>query len=197
MSQPMIFDIDGLLPVGDYDLTLSQLKQSILVRGPLLPSPTWDAVWRRQRVDNLAILALQLWTVGITDIYVDGSFAEAKDHPNDIDGYFVCDARDFASGRLERALNKLDPHKVWTWHPSSRRPAPNSAKRQLPMWHQYRVELYPHYGNLSGIQDRFGNNLPFPAAFRLSRGSLRPKGIVHLLPTVVQPTATGGEDDQD
>jgi hypothetical protein len=30
------------------------------------------------------------------------------------------------------------------------------------------VELYPHYpGLLSGIRDQFGNNLPFPSAFRL------------------------------
>jgi hypothetical protein len=27
------------------------------------------------------------------------------------------------------------------------------------MWHQYRVELYPHVGQLSGIRDRFGNEL--------------------------------------
>jgi hypothetical protein len=27
-------------------------------------------------------------------------------------------------------------------------------KLQLPMWHKYRVELYPHYGQLCGIRDR-------------------------------------------
>lgn len=90
--------------------------------------------------------------------------------------------RYLASGRLERDLNALDPYKVWTWHPASRRPDPNSAKRQLPMWHRYRVELYPHSpGLLSGIRDQFGNDLQFPSAFRLSRGAYRPKGIVRLV----------------
>jgi hypothetical protein len=50
------------------------------------------------------------------------------------------------------------------------------------MWHRYRVELYPHYpGLLSGIRDQFGNNLPFPSAFRLSRREYKPKGIVKIV----------------
>ncbi len=53
-------------------------------------------------------------------------------------------------------------------------------KRQLPMWHQYRVELYPHIGQLSGIQDRHGHELEFPAAFRQSRRDGRPKGIIRI-----------------
>jgi hypothetical protein len=36
------------------------------------------------------------------------------------------------------------------------------------MWHRYRVALYPHFGNLSGIRDALGNDLTFPAAFRAS-----------------------------
>jgi len=55
----------------------------------------------------------QLWTVGVTEIFVDGLFAEDKDHPNDIDGYFECDMMALASGTLERDLNRIDPHKVW------------------------------------------------------------------------------------
>ncbi len=42
----------------------------------------------------------QLWPVGIREIYADGSFVEDKDHPNDIDGYFVCGLRELASGEL-------------------------------------------------------------------------------------------------
>jgi hypothetical protein len=53
-------------------------------------------------------------------------------------------------------------------------------KKQLPMWHQYRVELYPHYGQLSGIRDTFGNELEFPSAFRLSRRDGRPRGIIKI-----------------
>lgn len=63
----------------------------------------------------------------------------------------------------------------------SRRPYRGYPKRQLPMWHVYRVELYPHFGQLSGIRDRFGNELEFPAAFRLSRANGEPRGVVKLL----------------
>ena len=110
------FNSDGLLPPGDYEITIAELKGSILVAGPQdnKQVPNWDQGWRLWLVENLEILATQLWKVGITDIFVDGSFAEDKEHPNDIDGYFVCDVRDLASGNLEQNLNLLDPQKVWT-----------------------------------------------------------------------------------
>lgn len=146
-----------------------------------MPSPTWDSEWRGFLVARLEELVGQLWQVGTDRIFIDGSFVERKDHPNDIDGYFECELRHFVSGRLQRELNALDPAHIWTWDPTSRRPDPDSAKRQLPMWHRYRVELYPHYGNLSGIRDQFGNDLPFPSAFRLSRREHRPKGIVQII----------------
>ena len=142
----------------------------------------WDADWRAWLVDQLETLTLQLWSVGITEVFADGSFAEEKDHPNDIDGYFVCDFDFLASGRLERELNLLDPQKVWTWDPASRRPYRGYPKKQLPMWHVYRVELYPHFSGLcSGILDRYGNELEFPSAFRQSRRDGRPRGIVKLV----------------
>ncbi len=177
------FNADGLLPPGDYALTLQELRQSRLVTGPEDPSaaPHWDASWRRRLVDNLEVLAGQLWRVGITDLFVDGSFAEDKDHPNDIDGYFVCDLRQLISGELERDLNLLDPHKVWTWEPTRRRPYRGDPKKQLPMWHHYRVELYPHCTGLSsGICDELGNELEFPSAFRRSRRDGKPRGIIQI-----------------
>ena len=175
------FTPEGLLPALDIPSTLVELRASHLVTGEGNPSTTWDSAWRARLVDNLAILVAQLWQVGITEIYVDGSFVEDKDHPNDIDGYFHCEVRRLTSGDLERELNALDPYKVWTWAPSSRRPARNSAKAQLPMWHRYRVELYPHIGLPAGIRDRHGNDQQFPAAFRRTRGDDRPKGIVKIV----------------
>jgi len=74
----------------------------------------WDTQWRRQLVENLGVLVRQLWQVGVTNVFVDGSFVENKDRPNDIDGYFECDLNRLASGELERDLNLLDPHKVWS-----------------------------------------------------------------------------------
>ena len=70
----------------------------MLVVGPQPTAPDWDMDHRRYLVDQLSILVDQLWQVGITQIYADGSFVRDKPHPNDIDGYFVCDKRDYASG---------------------------------------------------------------------------------------------------
>lgn len=176
------FTADGLLPPGDYPLTLGELRTSLLVSGSGRSNDAsqWDAAWRLKLVDNLSVLVDQLWQVGVTEIFVNGSFVEDKDHPNDIDGYFACELRQLASGDLERQLNLLDPHKVWTWDPAARRPYRGYAKKQLPMWHQYRVELYPHVGQVSGIRDNHGHELEFPAAFRQSRRDGKPKGIIKI-----------------
>lgn len=179
MHQVLAFDENGLLPVGDYELTLEQLAQSVLVTGPLNASLSWDARWRLQLVNNLSIMVGQLWQVGIGDIYIDGSFVEDKDHPNDIDGYFECDPVQFVRSQLQQ-LNQLDPYGIWRWDAASRQPDSNSTKYQLPMWHRYRVELFPHYGQLCGIFDQFGNELEFPAAFRRTRAFL-PKGIIRII----------------
>jgi hypothetical protein len=173
------FNSDGFLPLGDYELTLSELASSFLVQGPP-NAPNWDEVWRGKLCFNLSVLVDELRKVGITEIFIDGSFVEDKDHPNDIDGYFECDLKELASGELQRQLNLLDPHKVWTWDPASRRPSSESSKLQLPMWHRYRVELYPHYGQSSGIRDQYGHELTFPSAFRQAR-NFSPRGIVKLV----------------
>jgi hypothetical protein len=72
----------------------------------------WDGEWRRKLVQNLDILVGQLRHTGITDIFIDGSFVEDKEHPNDVDGYFDCELMQLASGELQRELNLLDPHKI-------------------------------------------------------------------------------------
>ena len=176
------FTQDGLLPQGDYSLTFAELRESLLVQGPADDSvPGWDRAWRQELTVRAETLARQLWEIGITDIFLNGSFAEGKAHPNDIDGYFLCDVFELASGQLQQRLNALDPHKVWTWDPAARRPFRGYVKKQLPMWHVYRVELYPHYDQLSGIQDKHGNDLMFPAAFRRQRSTDLPKGIVQIV----------------
>jgi len=109
------FASNGCLPAGDYELTFVDLRGSMLVVGPTEGYPNWSRTWRAHLVDNLETMVGQLWQVGITDTFVDGSFVEDKEHPHDIDGYFVCDLMELATGRLESSLNLLDPHKVWTW----------------------------------------------------------------------------------
>jgi hypothetical protein len=178
------FDDDGLLPPLDYEVSFEELRHSpLVVRPARRADESWDAPWRAQLVDNLEILAQQLWQVGIREIFADGSFAEDKDHPNDIDGYFVSTLDQLRTGDLVRQLNLLDPYKVWTWDPASRKPYRGYPKKQLPMWHRYRVELYPHVPGLgvgSGIRDKYGHELEFPSAFRQSRRDGKPRGIVKI-----------------
>lgn len=177
------FDTEGLLPPGDYEVSFEELGQSTLVMGGERHRENWDAAWRLQLVRNLDRVSQQLWSVGIRDIYVDGSFVEDKDHPNDIDGYFVCDLHSLITGELARQLNLLEPSKVWTWDPATRRPFRGYPKKQLPMWHQYRVELYPHMPGLGigcGLVDNRGHELEFPSAFRQCRRDGKPKGIVKI-----------------
>lgn len=176
----LTFDPAGVLPPADYHLTFHELRSSILVHGPSRIAGAWDRDWRLKLVNNLEVLVRQLWVVGIDRIFIDGSFVEDKDHPNDIDGYFEADPATLQ--HLIQALNTLDPCKCWNWHPSLRRPYKGQPKWQLPMWHNHRVELYPHFGQLCGIKDEFGNDQQFPAAFRKTRGSPPlQKGIVQIV----------------
>lgn len=176
------FNRNGLLPPGDYAVTFTELKRSPLITGEYTQEKaSWDTDWRMRLVNNAEIMVKQLWSIGIDAIYLDGSFVEDKSHPNDIDGYFECDLQYFATGQLERELNALDPDKIWTWAPGSRKTYRNYPKKQLPMWFAYRVELYPHFGQPSGITDEFGNQQLFPAAFRKARNCHQPKGIVRIL----------------
>lgn len=129
-------------------------------------------------MDNLEILVKQLWEVGIKEIFCDGSFVEEKDHPGDIDGYFCCEKRSFATGEIQRNLNSLNSHQCWTWQPEQ---DPASGKLKLPMWIIYHIEFFPDFGQPTGIKDEFGNNQIFPAAFRKSRNSFKPKGILKIV----------------
>jgi len=184
-SASLAFTKEGVLPPGDHVLTFAELRASVLVVGPESASPwsePWDGEWREHLTRQAETMCGQLWDVGIEDIYLDGSFTEAKAHPNDIDGYFECDARRVATGDLQRALNQSDPKKCWTWDPGERRAYRGYAKKQLPMWHAYRVELYPHYDQFTGITDEYGHPLTFPAAFRKRRRDDEPKGIVKVVP---------------
>lgn len=85
MKLPQSFNEHGLLPPGDYEMTLQELKNSMLIKGlsrPTEETGQWDIAWRGKLVDNLEILLKQIWQVGVTDIFINGSFVEDKDHPN-------------------------------------------------------------------------------------------------------------------
>jgi hypothetical protein len=174
----LFFDEHGLLPVGNHLLTLDQLAESILVKGVPGVTDPWDESWRRQLVENLGVLVSDLWQVGLTEIYVDGSFVEDKAHPNDIDAYFECDRNYYILGQLKADLDRVNPSGIWLWE--QRLLTPGSSKPQLLMWHRYRVEIFPHYGQSFGMTDKLGFELTFPSAFRQTRSGRR-KGIIKLV----------------
>ena len=185
MKIPKRFNSNGVLDPGTYEATMSDIQNSILVNGN--SSSSWDIPWRTQLLENASVLIKELWSLGIEDIYLDGSFVEDKDHPNDIDGYFDPHLQLSKSSDLETfkkilfQLNENNQHKAWNWDPRYRKRVPGSHKLQLPMWIHYRIDLYPHLGQSTGIKDSQGNELMFPSAFRRSRDGLIEKGIIKIL----------------
>jgi len=142
--------------------------------------------WRLGLVQNLRILVEQLWKEGITEIFIDGSFATDKLHPNDIDGYFVIEKpRDLQEFEFEQnlcdRLNKHDKNNAWSWKNEDRKRPTPEEKGQLPMWWHYRVELWPEYGQWSGqihpITDEY---LTHAQLFRITKQG-EDKGIIKLL----------------
>lgn len=171
---------NGYLPPGDYEMTRTQIEDSVLVHNP--QREHWDESWRKELLNSFHHLASELWQVGIEEIFLDGSFVEEKDHPNDIDGYFVCDFKQFIHKELHRELNRINPDKIWTWSHKDMVKVNSVGKRVLPMWLKYRVELFPDYpGSFTGIKDRHGRSLGFPEAFRRCRSGKVEKGIIQLI----------------
>lgn len=127
------FDARGVLPPGDYSLTISQLRASVLVVGGPGCAPNWNSERRAWLVDQLELLVRPLWQVGIERIWIDGSFVENAASPGDIDGYFEVDPSYFHFGHLERDLQKLKQPstKIWVWSPFSQRPN-EEGKGKLP-----------------------------------------------------------------
>lgn len=184
MTIPSQFTSNGVLARGTYDATFAQIRSSILVTGT--GSPSWDSAWRGFLLNNAEILTKELWAVGVEDVFLDGSFVEEKDRPNDIDGYFDTGLKMIGADlpkflTMVQNLNLANQHKIWTWDPSTRIQVSGFAKRQLPMWVHYRVELYPHLEQPSGIKDMQGNDLQFPSAFRQCRASGLAKGIIRVI----------------
>lgn len=175
------FQADGTLPPGDYDMTLDELQQSVLVHGPTSWPHPWDTEWRATLVASLQVLVPHLWSAGAQDIYIDGSFATDKSRPGDVDGYFVCDRYEWLSGRFQSRLMQCDP--LWTSSKAAWRKEPASGKPHSPLWFRYHAEFFPHYPGLSsGVPDPFGNEYEFPRLFRTRKDRpLKAKGIIHLL----------------
>lgn len=180
------FDERGLLPPGDYEMTLEQLKRSMLVRGPLLAPDDWDQTWRTQLVDNLAIFVRQLWQEGVARIFVDGSFVTEKGHPRDIDAYFEVDAAAWPD--MQRRLDRLEPQGMWIKANFRQKSPHQRAGERTPMWTSYKVDLYPDFGQPAATILVGSKPVPlvFPAFFRMTRSG-EPKGIVRVIQSTNPP----------
>ncbi len=144
----------------------------MLVDGPSPGSPNWDRVWRCHLVDNLSILVKQLWQVGITEIFVGGSFAEDRDHPSDIDGYFICCVPEFVSREpsgLAQRLNRIDPQKLWSF---------DGGKAMRNYYHVHLWASLP--GQNAGIPGPNREDQDWPTALRRSKRQFKPRGVIKI-----------------
>lgn len=174
------FTRDGVLPEGDYELTVSELEQSTLAAAFI--GDEESRIWRRTLATSAGIIIDQLRQAGITQIYVDGSFATSKPIPGDVDIYFECSMAQIATDDLLETLNRIDPRQCWTWDDEDRLPELVDGKRQLPMWWEYRVEAWPEFGQKSGQFHPITNeSLTHAQLFRIMKYSGIPKGIIKII----------------
>lgn len=169
----------GVLPPGEYEATLDELRRSHVVVGPKDGRP-WDTTWRLRLLAALQGRLGQLWAVGyVPQVVIAGSFVEDVPHPADIDGWFPCPRNkcglDCGEPQdLQRDLNHLDPRRLWSW----RRQEAN-GRRKFPMWHALRVELYYDAPGVFIASDARGRGLR-PSEFFSRTRSGRPKGVVRI-----------------
>ncbi len=158
-------------------MSIDDLRMSFLVTGSPGFDAGWDVAHRLHLVNNLEIVAGQLWSVGVEEIYADGSFVEQKNRPNDVDGYFVCDLKDYVSGNLERRLNRVDPLASWGWDAQHR-----VSGGEWKLRRNYQVEMFPYQ---SGTM--LTPKLEMSQAFRQTKHGSRSKGIIQLTPLRLSP----------
>ncbi|RAL21974.1 DUF6932 family protein [Thermoflavimicrobium daqui] len=173
------FNEYGYLPEGDHEMTISELKESILVLGDE-STYQWKEGHRRYLVNNLEHLIQPLWTIGIESVYIDGSFCTDKETPKDIDAYF--EFPDDGKTRaqilqeliaLAHELNSLSEDGLWNWW--ERRP--NSDFESKPeMWFKYQIEIYPNCFGVYATKD----GKKFDQMFRQDKNGF-PKGVIKLI----------------
>jgi len=85
---------------GDYEASFDELRRSVPLKGlatqrmgPQMARTPVRPIWN-------CSLPASLRAVGIREVFADGSLLEDKDHPNDIDGYFVCYLAPLMTGQL-------------------------------------------------------------------------------------------------
>ncbi len=82
MLLPSEFDEDGVLPPGDYELTVPELRSSMLVVGPTSALPSWDAAYNLIAEDRAHFVVPADYTDGSQlDVTIKGILGRiARDH---------------------------------------------------------------------------------------------------------------------
>jgi hypothetical protein len=172
------FNSEGHLPAGIHLSTFADLRASHLVLCPSASQfPDWDAGWRSKLVDNLEMLVKQLWSYGCDEVFIDGSFVDAIEHPGDIDGYFNCEVDDLKDYQMQNALNTEENNFVWNWHSNSFLPAQGYPRGKPRMWHFYRVELI---ANITDPHPPFSRPGNMRENFRFSDRTGKERGLVQI-----------------
>ncbi len=168
------FSPSGLLPPGDHNITLAQLKEAIK-EGPGR-GQSWDAAWRLKLLSEFEKRYHQLLEAGISEVYVDGSFATDKPRPNDIDAYFVV-PRKLWLGGLEEKLRALDPE-FWCFETVN----VGDGKVGYPMSIRFNIEIFPvymeHTPEHCDCDELIDPKIDF---FRTDKYSHKPKGIIRII----------------
>ena len=140
MSIPQL-NTYGLLPPGFHLATMAELKQKFGF------SPK-----RRSLIEEgLELVTRELVSMGVLELYVDGSFVEQDPSPGDLDGYVLTES----------------PSKVYQ----------KIAERQELWLMQYRMDIWPAATDVEGE----GSQSYFEQLFsHTADDSPRPKGIVKL-----------------
>lgn len=176
---------NGLLAPGDYEVSFEELRLSGSCRRPASKH-------------GRAVVGRQVAQATDRQPRNPHESALASGHSGDLCRWFV--RRGQGLPERPRRLLRLRPPGVGLRGPGATAESARSIqgvdlgpsfekarrgypKKQLPMWHRYRVELYPHVPGLglgSGILDKWGNELEFPSAFRQSRRDGTPRGIIKI-----------------
>lgn len=172
-GEVLMFLKNGLLPAGDHEISLDQLER--LIRQGPGGGGSWDTAWRLQLLEEFKQRYEQLAAVGITEVYIDGSYATDKYHPNDLDAYFVV-PRQLWRTSAEAALKEFDPE-FWRFETVS----DPSGKRGYPMAFLRHIEMFPVYQeHTPAWADCLEMIDPKISFFRTDKWSNRPKGIIKI-----------------
>ena len=94
------FDVHGNLPPGVYRVSLSEVEDRF----------TWNAR-RRQLFAGLSKALANLAAAGVKRVWIDGSFATAKEEPNDVGGCWELE-ESLEAGKLDMVFLFMEPPRI-------------------------------------------------------------------------------------